>query len=289
MTRLKNPRKSDKKTSLAGFIFILFLIFTSTPALSQNNRTGNVIILGYNESEKPPLINGAPDNSGAYLELYTRAIEKIGYTLQVVRHPKLRIYRMMAAGEIDFYPGMKFEENRTELVYFIPNGLPTARMGISRKDFPDIKNLSDLRGKTVILNKGGIDFTEGIKGINKKYFIDLDITQAYNLVTRGIRGDFYATDDVTVIEFIKQNKITDLKLHANFMPSEKMTLGFSKFSPYFSGQDNPNYDPAGLPSIDNQKITAAKNSVAFKLQEALREMIANGETEAIYQKYYRIK
>ena len=100
--------------------------------------------MGYNASAKNPLIAAAPDNSGAYIDLYRRLAQKIGHELKIVRYPKKRVYQLMQEGKIDFYPGMKFKPDRAAFAYFIPNGLPTGRTGISRLDMPEVNDLSQL-------------------------------------------------------------------------------------------------------------------------------------------------
>lgn len=271
-----------------AIVFALCCACYVSAAFAIEERQGRQIIMGYNSSAKAPLIETAPDNSGAYIDLYTRLASKIGYELKVVRFPKKRVHLLLKQGKIDFYPGMKFTTERAEYSYFIPNGLPTGRTGISRSDMSEITGLSQLRGKRVVLPFDGIDYTAGTEGIIINRVRQLDIQKAYELLVNK-RTDFYATDDVVVATFLKENGITNIKMHPEFLPRKMMTLGFSRFSPYFEADKNPAYDASREAGIDNDPAVLTKGSVPYKMQQALKEMIADGEIDAIYHSYYGLE
>ena len=65
-----------------------------------------------------------------------------------------------------------------------------------------------------------------------------------------------------------------------------MTLGFSRFSPLYEAAKNPAYDPARGPSVDNDPYEPVTGSVPYKMQQALKEMIRDGEIDAIYRQYF---
>ncbi len=261
--------------------------FVSALAYAED-REGKVIIMGYNESAKVPLIAESPENSGAYFDIYRRAADKIGYRLKIVRYPKKRVYLLMQRGEIDFYPGMKFNPERSEFAYFIPNGLPTGRTGISRSDLADITDLSQLEGKRVVMPLDGVDYTEGTDGIFITRVRKLDIQKAHQLLLKD-RADFYATDDVVVVTYLKSLPAGDIKTHPNFLPSTMMTLGFSRNSPYYSAHENSAYDSAAGPRVDNDPWRLDPDSVVFRFRQALREMIEDGEIDAIYDGYFKLE
>ena len=266
-------------------LFALSLVFFASAVFGVDGREPGQIIMGYNASAKDPLIAAAPDNSGAYLDLYTRVAQKIGFELKVVRYPKSRVYQLMKEGKIDFYPGMKFEKDRADFAYFIANGLPTGRTGISRLDLPEITDLSQLRGKRVVIPIDGIDYTESVDGTLVKRVRQLDIKKAHQLLVND-RADFYATDDVVVATFLKNNNLDDIRIHPDFLPTTSMTLGFSRFSPLYEAAKNPAYDPARGPSVDNDPYEPVTGSVPYKMQQALKEMIRDGEIDAIYRQYF---
>lgn len=269
-------------------LFILCFTWYASAVFGVEGRESKEIIMGYNTSAKNPLVAAAPDNSGAYIDLYTRAARKIGYRLKIVRYPKKRVYLMMKEGKIDFYPGMKYKEDRAAFAYFIPNGLPTGRTGVSRMDMPEITDLSQLRGKRIVMPFDGIDYTNGTNDILISRVRKLDMQKAYKLLINK-RVDFYATDDVVVAAFLKENNINDVRIHPNFLPTTMMTLGFSRSSPYFKADKNRFYDPDREPGIENDPSVLEKESVAYKLQGALLEMIKEGEVDTIYNLYFTLE
>ena len=113
------------------------------------------LVMGYQNKAKLPLINKAPDNSGIYFDIYSLAAQKINCRLKVVRLPKVRTLNNIKIGEIDFYPGMKFSLERSAYAHFIPNGLTTGRMGLSRMDMPLITQKKQLAGYSVLTSLGG--------------------------------------------------------------------------------------------------------------------------------------
>ncbi|QFU24083.1 hypothetical protein FM038_019320 [Shewanella eurypsychrophilus] len=86
------------------------------------------------------------------MELYSEVAKRINCSLQVVRKPKNRILRGLQSGEIDFYPGFVFNEERTKYVFFIRNGLPSKPVGLSRIELPEVNSYYDLKGKTLQLS-----------------------------------------------------------------------------------------------------------------------------------------
>ena len=59
-------------------LIALLLASHVAAAFAVDGRADKQLIMGYNSSAKIPLIANAPDNSGAYIDLYTRLAEKIG-------------------------------------------------------------------------------------------------------------------------------------------------------------------------------------------------------------------
>ena len=71
----------------------------------------------------------------------------------------------MKQGWIDFYPGMKFTDERSIYAYFIANGLTTGRVGLSRISMPLITNKQHLTGYSLLITLGGINYVRDVHGI----------------------------------------------------------------------------------------------------------------------------
>lgn len=263
-------------------IFILLYLFTQF-------LYANKLVMGYREDERKPLIEKKGDNSGLYMELYSLAAKKIGYELEIIRKPKKRILLEMKQGKIDFYPGFTFTVPRSKDVYFIENGLPGGDVGISLKDFPEVKSFNDLSGKKVLVATGGPNETRlsSIDHIRLHRVPRLSINKAISLIVLK-RDDFYIYNKSSINYYIKMNEIDYLKVHENCCGGFKpMYLGFSKNSPKFKEIKNPNYDDSKNLSIGNLPTKLDTESVAYKFYNALMEMKNDGTTERLYNKYYK--
>ena len=93
------------RTLILSILLLLFLF-------PLNSSADCVITMTYKDGGKPPLIAAMPDNNGAYIDLFTKAADKIGCSLNLVRHPKKRLHKMLAQGKLDFYPGASFSKKR---------------------------------------------------------------------------------------------------------------------------------------------------------------------------------
>lgn len=262
---------------------IILLIF-----ITLNFSYANKLIMGYREDERKPLIGGVKNNTGLYLELYSLAAKRIGYELEVIRKPKKRILLEMKQGKIDFYPGFTFTTPRTKFSYFMENGLPGGDVGISLKEFPDIKSFNDLLGQRVLVAAGGP--TEArlseLDHIKLHRVPRLSIEKAFNLIKLK-RDDFYVYNKSSIDYYIKMNNIDYLKVHKDCCGGYKpMYLGFSLNSDKFSYFKNPNFDKSKKVSIENLPIVIDKASVAYKFQKALENMQKEGITQKLYEKYY---
>jgi hypothetical protein len=110
------------------WVFILSFLLSLQASLSYSQEKTSLtspdnkstIILGYKEGSKPPYIGNKNDNSGAYRELFSKAAEMIGLSLEIVRLPKKRVYHHLKEGDIDFYPSSGFSEKRSQ--FFILAG-----------------------------------------------------------------------------------------------------------------------------------------------------------------------
>lgn len=124
---------------------LVFLLLSFFPSLAQAFSSSECIItMGYRTSERLPFIEHDPNNQGFYHDIYQAAAERIGCKLRITRAPKMRILRDLKLGNIDFYPGLSFSEERAQFAYFIPNGLSERAIGISRAGAANISSLEQL-------------------------------------------------------------------------------------------------------------------------------------------------
>jgi len=265
-------------------ILIILLIPFSGIITSANACT---LKMGYRTNAKPPLIAKMPDNQGLYFDIYTAAAEKIGCQLEIIRQPKKRIIKALQGGTIDFYPGFNFTEKREKYTFYINNGLPGGDIGMSVDTLPEVVDLNQLKGKSLLSSLGAPDFLKGIKGVKVQQASDINMERVIKMLITG-RADFYIYNKSTTEYYIKKNKVKNIKLHPNCCGGLKpLYLGFSKKSPHFKESPNANYDANQALSAENYPTIADKSSIAYKLELALKQLKTEGITDQLYNKYFR--
>lgn len=266
---------------------VLAGIFALGVCLPWQAMASCVIKMGYRTNERAPLIAKAPDNAGLYQDLYAKAAEKIGCTLEVKRDPKKRIIHFLEEGQIDFYPGFNFTEKRAKIARYFDNGLPGGDVGLSHGDVPQITELAQLSGRTLLSAKGSPDFLNGIDGVKVHSVRELTLDKAVKLLQMK-RADVYIYNKATVEFYLKSKGIKDLVVHPDCCGGIKpLYLGFSRKSPNLTEIPNPDYDAAKPMTPGNFPTLASPDSVAYKFGQALLEMKNSGETDKIYNQYYQ--
>ncbi|MFO6422683.1 substrate-binding periplasmic protein [Motilimonas sp. KMU-193] len=238
--------------------------------------------MGYRTTQRPPFIAGAPDNTGLYKELYETAATKMGCKLTIVRSSKSRILAKIDTGDIDFYPGLTPTPERAQYVHFFPNGLVDGYMGISHLDLAEITHYGQLSGKTLLIAKGGPRLVSDDLNVIIKEPPELSVAMAAEMIDQK-KADFYIYNFTSLIEFIKQNKDLNIKLHRHccgeFQP---MQLGFYLKSAKIKTKPNETLNtryPHNNQQLDDQ-------STARLLKETLAEMAQDGTTAGIFYKHF---
>ena len=252
-----------------------------------------VLTMGYKDDAKLPFIGDAKDNSGAYLDLYTKAAKAIGYELKVVRAPKKRILADIEAGKIDFWPGADFDQDRAKYMCFLENGFMIQDVGITRADVPELKDISKFKGSMLVeLGSTKGDLAKTYPGLKIETISGLTLPDVPALLTAK-RGDIYI-DDSPVIEYFEKTKgIKDLsslglKTHYGILGEpRKMYVGFSQKSDKLKSEPNPAYESKKPISIENFPIVVSKDCVAAQFAAALLKLKKDGEAQKIYDKHFK--
>ncbi len=247
------------------------------------------IIMGYRTTEIPPLIN-ADDNKGLYKDLYEEAFRRLGYKLEIVRLPKLRIIDGLKDGSIDFYPRFNFTLERSSYIFFIENGLFQKDVLVTTTNVnEDIENLTQIENMVFGKSLGAPSYFDETKVKNLKVveYAELDLERSINMLLFD-RIDFTIFDYSSLVYYLKEKKIKNIKIHENFLKKKNiMYLGFSKNSIYFTDVPNEKYNPREKLSIHNYPTKLKEGSLPFLLQQVLQEMLLDGTTEKFFNKYYK--
>lgn len=176
-------------------VSLTLAIFSSTFSISASSNT---IIMGYKDKSKLPLIADKTDDSGLYKELFSRAAEKIGYELKIIRIPKARVHKGLKDGTIDFYPGASFSTKRGKYLYYLPNGLTTKEVVVTLADRPELNSISDMKGK-LLVEIGSSKAEWKYPGLKTTQINRLPMDTVIKAL-KGGRGDFYIAD-IEVIDY----------------------------------------------------------------------------------------
>ncbi len=254
-------------------------------AFVLGDALGCTLTMGYRTNSRPPLIGKAPDNGGLYFDLYSEAVNRIVCQIKIVRKPKKRLLHLLETGEVDFYPGFNFTDERANYVFYIVNGLPGGDVGLSRVDIPDISHLSQLTGKKLIVPLGSPDWNAASYGMSVLKVSEMSVSRAIKMIQLK-RADFFIYNRSS-IEYALVNAQPGLKVHYDCCGGVKpLYLGFSRSSKHFSEVLNELYDSDMPNSPDNFSTKLTEDSKAYEFANALKDMAEEGFTLNLYESYY---
>ena len=260
---------------------------SSRDASTATNHVKPTITMGYRTTARDPVIAAAPDHSGLYFDLYSKAAEMVGADLAVVRAPKKRIMKGMKHGTVDFYPGFSFDAERSQFTYYIVNGLPGGYVGMSHNDLPEITDLKQMKGRVLLVALGAPDWTVGITGVKIMTTPEADLHKVVELL-HARKADLYIYNRHQVEYFLKKNEIKDIKLHWGVdKKREPLFLGFSRRSKHITLAPNPAYSETNTLSVSNFPVVIDKKCLAYRFSLALKEMEESGATSTLYDKYFK--
>lgn len=267
---------------------LVSLVLASASAVAGEG----VLVMGYPEREKMPLIEAAPSNAGVFEDLYQEVARRLGVQLQIRRAPKKRLYAEMDKGAVDFYPSAGFAEDRAAVIHWISNGLKSRDVCLTRNAVPEITDLAAAPKMRLIAELGGVKINRSkhpnITVLEVPSYLDIEL--AVRLLARQ-RGDLYIADAEVFDYYLKSHRLTNLgevglKLHPDCLEKLGPTyLGFARKSQHFAEVPNPAYRPDQPLSGKNQPTLVHRDSLAGKMAEVLQQMEMRGETQKIYARH----
>jgi len=272
-----------------GRAFRCLVLLLSLGIATQAAFAQCIVKLGYRLEDKSPFMAAVPDNTGLYADIYTRAAEMINCQLVIVRKPKKRILADLNAGKIDIYPAYNYTVQRAKNAFFVATGLVKKNVGISRSTLADVTDLSQLKGRKVIVALGSLNRYKNLTGIRVIRAPGLSISQVIAFLYLQ-RADFYYANYSEFLYAIKLNPLqgNPLKIHHHCCGGEKVVyLAFSRKSTKFKEIANPNFKPSEPVSAANFPTSLDPNSIAYQFNKALQLMKNQGVTEKLYDKYFR--
>jgi len=250
----------------------LFLLFLLSSYLLAND----ILTMVYRTTAKEPFISGELSSEGLWKESFEKAAKKIGVKLVIKRYPKNRAYQKLEMGTVDFYPASSYKPSREKIGFFIDSGFEEAGVGILYRDDLNISTVADIKNYELLNNMGSTTFFYDRAGINLKQnqlrrVPELDINRAFMMLQNKM-SDIYAYSDVGIKKYLLNQENEGVKLLLLKLDQHKNFLLFSKKSKYYKEKLNPNFDSSKKLGIDNLPYILDENSIAYKFQEALKDI-----------------
>lgn len=246
---------------------------------------GCTLKLAYKVINKPPYI--CENNRGIYIDLFKKAAQNIGCNLIVVREPKQRVVEDLKSGKVDIYPAFSITKERLSFTHHFKTYIPHNVVLITRDDVPDIKNLKQLRelNLTSVVEKVGYSYLRDL--CNNEFETSKLNTNKAILLLLNKRADVIISPLSVAKYYINKYRYKGLKIHYNLFNDKlnSQTYGFSRKSKYIKEIPNPNFDKSKEVTIKNYPTLVDKNCVAYKLQNAIKELKKNGYIDRLFKKY----
>ncbi|EPJ46186.1 MAG: hypothetical protein OFPII_22130 [Osedax symbiont Rs1] len=249
--------------------------------------------MAFKEGEKKPLMAKAPDNTGAFQDIFQFAAKSIGCELEIKRYSKRRVHKLLSLGAVDFYPGASYSDKRAEYLHYSPLGMMTAEYGLSPLHIPEIFSYQQVKDLQLIwlmeLGSSKREIADRLK---------IKVEQTQNLTIYKLRR-YFTTRNVNFFVFDKElidmfllgkpeSYLAEigLKLHKNCCGGDlPMYLGIAKKSKHFAVQANVSGTVNSLLARQTPQLLAG--STFQRLVSALKTMQETGITQAIYLKHLK--
>jgi hypothetical protein len=274
----------------------LFVQLSTIVYASEQQDRPCILSMTYKDIGKPGYMDAAPSDEGLYKTMLVEAVEKIGCKLKIVRFPKRRTHQQLAIGNVDLYPSTGFEEERSDYLFFIPNGLSRHEpyLGLAPADVGELNSIKDINKYGLgWVGEAGSTIKFEAEAINVPYLgiSDLTYSRAINMLVQG-RRIFYRIIDGNYEQYlseINEQDLTSLGIsthsHCCGTKYQDLYVGISRKSPVYAEEANPLWDEALPLSATNFPVRLVTGSIAQQLANALQEMLASGRTAELFNQY----
>ncbi len=268
----------------------LLLVFS---AIGAAKLDACVLKMVFKDGEKKPLMAKAPDNTGAFQDIFQFAASSIGCELEIKRYSKLRAHKLLSLGVVDFYPGASYSDQRAEYLHYSSMGMMTAEYGLTPLHIPEIfsyQQVKDLQLTWLMeLGSSKREIADRLEvKVEQTQKLTIDKLRRY-FTTRQV--NFYVFDKEIIDRFLlgkPERYLSEigLKLHKNCCGGGvPMYLGIAKKSKHFAIQATASATNNSLIAKQNTQLLAG--STFQKFVSALKAMRGTGITQAIYLKHLK--
>lgn len=254
---------------------LLLALLAWAPTLAQAPDPREVRWV-YPERNKWPLIGGAPDSSGFFQAVFSRAAREAGLTLQVDRVPKARAWLQLERGHSDFYPGASFSPDRAQHVVWIDTGLRTREVCLVRPGLRLKTTLAKSEPLTIGVEPGSSKIDLFRQHRTQHFGSRLTVDKAVDILARE-RADVVVVDIEPLGAYVA--RVEDGTLSKLGVTVDEHCIG--PWQPMYlawSRQALP--DGAKIPvltHLSDQSASLPKNSKAARFHAAMLRLKARGE------------
>jgi serine phosphatase RsbU (regulator of sigma subunit)/ABC-type amino acid transport substrate-binding protein len=154
----KRYPKYYRKLHRVFFLLLMNLLLITCPLHAEQPTPDNsrVIIVGGNSNYPPYQFldkNGQP--TGYIVDLTKAIAQEMGMKIEIRLGDFEKLRKGLDAGKIDILEGMSYSERRAQSYDFSPPHSIIVHAIFARKGTPVVKTLEELRGKKVLVHRGG--------------------------------------------------------------------------------------------------------------------------------------
>ncbi|WP_243439552.1 transporter substrate-binding domain-containing protein [Fundidesulfovibrio soli] len=219
MPRIHTPARNPLPALAACLLLAALALLTSArPCPAQTREIPGVsrpIVIG-GDRDYPPYEfldkNGQP--AGYNVDLSRAIAEVMGLSVEFRLGAWAEMRAALARGEVDILQGMSYSEERLQEVEFTPPHTTVVHSVFARKDLPPVSSLEDLRGRNIVMHRGGImhDTLAGMGFASELNFSDTP-ADALRMVASG-HCDYAVTAMLPGLYIIRENKLDNLYVAA---------------------------------------------------------------------------
>jgi PAS domain S-box-containing protein len=271
-------KEVSRMKNLLAFVLVTLVIFTLFLPLQSSAQDDNLpgiqrVLKSASELNYPPFAIVQPDGSagGFSVDLLKAVVEAAGLEVSFKVGPWHEIKEELATGVLDVLPLMSYSPERHKLYDFTAPYLQLNGAIFVRKGNTEIQQLSDLRGKEVLVMQGDTahEYVEREK-LTNRIIPTASYEEAFKLLAAG-KHDGVVVQQIVGLQIIKKLGIK------NVVPVQQKDISTLK--------------PVALKLEGFEQkfcfaVQEGNSELLSKLNEGLSVIYLNGTYEKLYEKWF---
>ena len=268
------PPLWNRLTPVLSALLILAL-FAPFPAEARDGHQPEkpLVLKSASELDYPPLAVVQPDGTagGFSVDLLKAAAAAAGLDVSFKVGPWSEIKEELAAGALDVLPLVSYSAEREKVYDFTAPYLKMSGTVFIRKTNSDIHQLSDLKGKEVLVMQGDTAHEYLIKEkLSDKIFPTLSYEEAFRLLAAG-KHDAVVVQQIVGLQIIRKLRIT------NIVPVQQKSI--STLKPVTLRLE-------GFEQKFCFAVQKGNDGLQSRLNEGLTVLYLNGTYNSLYEKWF---